>query len=113
MQIPAHFWSVGAVESGGVTEVSVTPVARESMSQRLWALDWTPILSWTSDEVYVEYGRLADVVPFMTALFPQTFNVGRQWFQEGMSGAKHRFGEEMDVIVFRTVEKIVGVLAGH
>jgi len=65
------------------------------MSQRLWDIDWKSILPWHFDDVRVEYERLADVLPFMAEVFPQTFNVGRQWLQEEMTEAKRRFGEEM------------------
>ncbi|MBX3200228.1 MAG: GNAT family N-acetyltransferase [Labilithrix sp.] len=83
------------------------------MSERLWGIDWTSVLPWQFDDIRVEYARLADVLPFMAELFPQTFNVGKQWLQEEMSEAKRRFGEEMDVFVFRDGEKIVGVITGN
>ncbi|MBX3260360.1 MAG: GNAT family N-acetyltransferase [Labilithrix sp.] len=83
------------------------------MSQRLWGIDWRSVLPWQLDEIRVEYARLADVLPFMAELFPRTFNTGKQWLEEEMTEAKRRFGEEMDVFVFRDGEKIVGVVTGN
>ncbi|MBX3208709.1 MAG: GNAT family N-acetyltransferase [Labilithrix sp.] len=83
------------------------------MSQRLWGIDWNGVLPWHFDDIRVEYARFVDVLPFMAELFPQTFNVGRQWFQEEMTEAKRRYGDEMDIFVFRDGDKIVGVITGN
>ncbi|MBN9160953.1 MAG: GNAT family N-acetyltransferase [Myxococcales bacterium] len=101
------------VPESGMSRVSPGEAPRVSMSQRLWDIDWKSILPWHFDDVRVEYERLADVLPFMAEVFPQTFNVGRQWLQEEMTEAKRRFGEEMDVFVFRAEAKIVGVIVAH
>jgi hypothetical protein len=113
MSLSAHSRTIGVPESG-VSRMHSDPLLhRESWSRRLWGIDWQKILPLAFDEVRVEYESLADVLPFVAELFPKTFNVGRQWLQEPMSEAKRRFGQDMDVFVFRTAEKIVGVLAGH
>ncbi|MBX3211350.1 MAG: GNAT family N-acetyltransferase [Labilithrix sp.] len=111
----AHRARVSADETpeSGVSRVGADSRPHVSMSERLWGIDWTSVLPWQFDDVRVEYGRLADVLPFMAELFPKTFNVGKQWLQEEMTEAKRRFGEEMDVFVFRDGEKIVGVVTGN
>lgn len=96
-----------------MSRASAGAAPRESMSQRLWDIDWKSILPLHFDDVRVEYERLADVQPFMAEVFPQTFNVGRQWLQEETTEAKRRFGEEMDAFVFRAGAKVVGLLVAH
>ncbi len=86
---------------------------REPMSRRLWGLDWGAVLPWQLEEISVDHEPLEAVLPFIGRLYPETFNVDGRWLQEPASDARRRFGEEMDVFVFRTSERIVGVLAGH
>lgn len=113
MALATHTNTVDAPEVGGRIRTGAGAAPRASMSQRLWDIDWKSVLPCHFGDVRVEYERLADVLPFMADVFPQTFNVGCQWFQEEMTEAKRRFGEEMDVFVFRAEAKIVGVIVAH
>jgi RimJ/RimL family protein N-acetyltransferase len=83
------------------------------MSMRLWGLDWSKVLPWHFEDVVVEPTTLAEMLPFVAGLYPETFNVERRWLAEAMTEAKRRFSAEMDVFAFRIGETVVGVLAGH
>jgi hypothetical protein len=85
-----------------------------SLSQRLWGLEWSKELPWQLDGCTVEHGTFADALPFMGEHYGRIFGWEPDRFHvEQMSEAKRRFGDEMDVFVFRADGKTVGVAAGH
>lgn len=96
-----------------VARVATGAARREPMSARLWGLDFAKLLPWTFDDVRVCTEPLEDVLPDVARIFGESFEAGEQWLHEPMTEAKRRFGEEMDVFVFRRGEAIVGVLIGH
>ena len=85
----------------------------QRMTKRIWGLDWAKILPWTFEGATVEYGTFAEAEPFIQDVFPRTFNAEGRWLVEPMTEAKRRFAEEMDVFLFRSEERVVGLLAGH
>jgi ribosomal protein S18 acetylase RimI-like enzyme len=89
-------------------------VAAGTMSQRIWGLDWAKVLPWSFDDATCERGTFEDALPFMQEHYPSIFGVdSERFFIEGMTGAKRRFGDEMDVFVFRSKGTTVGIALAH
>jgi hypothetical protein len=86
------------------------------MSKRFWDLDWSRLLPWHFGDVALECGTFEDVLPFIRDNYARIF--GREgaearFLADPMTVAKRRFGEEMDIFLFRTAGRIVGVLMSH
>jgi hypothetical protein len=98
-------------EPGSGVVAAVQP--RATLSHRLWGLDWSAVLPWSFDGVALHAGTFEDALPFIAEHYPRIFDGADRFYQEGMSDAKRRFGDEMDVFVFRDGEKTAGVIAAH
>ena len=101
-------------ESSGRGSQVTRTTARQTLSQRLWGLDWSRELPWAFDGATLEHGTFDDALPFMEEHYPRIFGVeSERFFFEGMTDAKRRFGDELDVFVFRSEGRTVGVATGH
>jgi hypothetical protein len=107
--------SDAAVASEPGSGVVATAQPRTTLSQRLWDLDWSKVLPWSFDGVTLHAGTFEDALPFMAEHYPRIFGVEPDRFHhEEMTDAKRRFGDEMDVFVFRDGDdRAVGVAAAH
>ncbi len=98
--------------SGGAPEENGATAA--SMSRRYWQLDWSKELPWSAEGVSIEIGDFADARPFIETHYPSIFADGSERFlREEMTGAKERFCSEMDVFLFRSAAKTVGICLAH
>lgn len=87
-----------------------------SQSRRLWGLCWDTVLPWSIDDVSVEVGTFADALPFIRDHYARIFGEGSapgRFLSDPMTGAKRRFGDEMDVLAFRHEDSTVGLLMAH
>lgn len=93
----------------------VGPLSPGPMSKRIWDLDWSAELPWALDGATVDCGTFADALPFVREHYPAIFGQtpDARFLVEEMTEAKRRFGEEMDVFVFRSGEKTVGICTAH
>jgi GNAT superfamily N-acetyltransferase len=85
------------------------------MSERWFGLDWREHLPWEFCGVRIEYGEMADVMPFIEEHFPKMFGREDQdgWLADPMSRNKLRFYDDADVFVVRDGEKLVGLEIAH
>ena len=86
----------------------------ETLSKRLWDLEWSEHLPWNFDGISVEPGTFEDALPFMQEHYADIFGVhSDRFFAETMTEAKRRFWAEMDIFIFRAGAETVGISAGH
>lgn len=95
--------------------VRVTSPVKTSMSKRIWGLDWSTELPWTFDDATLEAGSFADAMPFIREHYQRIFGDASdgRFYVEQMTEAKRRFGDEMDVFVFRSSGQTVGIAIAH
>jgi hypothetical protein len=93
--------------------LSVKPVT--TMSERLWDLDWSKELPWAIGEISVEHGTYTDALDFMKEHYARIFATEQDRFfvEQNKTDAKRRFGEEMDVFLFRLAGKVMGICCAH
>jgi len=87
------------------------------MSQRIWNFDWADHLPWRFDKISVESGSFSvDALPFIRDHYARIFagaDAAQRFLADPLTDAKRRFGDEMDVLVFRAQGLTVGLLIGH
>src|SRR5262245_10721779 len=93
----------------------LTSPSSETLSRRLWDIDWAERLPWTlADGSSVERGSFEDALPFMAENYAGIFgDEPERFLVEGMTDAKRRFWREMDVFVLRCDGVTAGICAGH
>ncbi len=88
-----------------------------TLSRRLWGLDWGRLLPWQlTDDVRVVCGTFDDAVPFIRDHYQEDSFFGApdgRFLAEPMTEAKRRFCAEMDVFLFMSGSRLVGLLVGH
>ena len=95
---------------------SMPPVRGESLSKRLWNLDWAAILPWQFEEVSVESAHFDDALPFIREHYARIFGAAEneaRFLASPMTEAKRRFCQEADVFLFRVEGKTVGMFMSH
>jgi hypothetical protein len=99
-----------ATRESGVSSVQ----ARQPLAERVWGLDWSRELPWSFDDATLEMGSFEDALPFMEEHYAGIFGVEHdRFYVEGMTEQKRRFGREMDVFIFRSEGKTIGVVTAH
>lgn len=92
-------------------------VPAPTMSKRIWGFDWADHLPWQVDAVSVEVGSFAlDALPFIESHYSRIFggaDATQRFLSDPMTDAKRRFGDEMDVLLFRAERMTIGLLIGH
>lgn len=87
---------------------------QESLSQRLFAIDWSAASPWTFDDVVAEAVTFDEASPFISEHYASLFEADAStFFVESMSPAKLRFAREMDYFAFKARGKIVGLHVAH
>jgi hypothetical protein len=87
-----------------------------TLSRQLWGLDWNRLTPWKFDDVDVEMGTIADALPFMAEHYGGIFGSGDEaarFLHEPMTPAKMRFSELSDVFLFRSEQRLFGIMLAH
>ncbi|NUP06093.1 MAG: GNAT family N-acetyltransferase [Polyangiaceae bacterium] len=85
----------------------------------MWDLDWEQHLPWEFENVRCEAGTFGEALPFIAEHYSSIFGLKDEeprFHPDPMTEAKRRFGDEMDVFLFRAKdrsERVAGVLACH
>jgi hypothetical protein len=88
----------------------------QSLSRRLWSLDWRCVLPWSFEEVRVEVASFEDSMPFMREHYASIFGSQggeSRFLSSPMTEAKRRFCNDSDVFLFRAAGRTVGLLMAN
>lgn len=100
-----------------LTASFATPASRPAtLTRRVWDIDWEACLPWRLGDITVNAGTFDHALPFMRAHYEDLFGTmdrETRFTPDPLTGSKKRFGDEMDVFVFRSGVRDVGLLIGH
>jgi len=95
-------------------ESEVMPTDARSLAWRVWGLDWWELLPQGFDDITVEVGVFAKAEPFVKEHYPRIFGDSQgRFLAQPATLAKDRFTQEMDTLLIRERDKLIGICLGH
>ena len=85
----------------------------ETLSKRLWDLEWSEHLPWNFDGISVEPGTFEDALPFMQEHYADIFGVHSDRFSRRNNDGGEAPSTGRRSIIFRAGAETVGISAGH
>jgi RimJ/RimL family protein N-acetyltransferase len=84
-------------------------------SERLWGIDWTSTLPWTSDSgVVCDRVSLERALPFIRHHYDRIFaSANQEFFPESLTEAKIAFYREADIFLFTSEGIDIGIIVAH